>query len=364
MSDKDLKYITDSLLNTYTNSSLINEEYISNLLKTLKENNVLNDVTQTIFTCKEHINNFLAEKAKSDEEILFELAIDMAPIKERVCLKLKLDAKSPIYDEYLMEGILSYDGSKALDLYLSSYLMKKIRMKYVPEKTDKKLVYKDSGKSEPTKAIETTPIVIEKEQEQLNKEEIPEAVTEESILEEQTIQEKVNSELNEISRNTPEIKKLTKKKLKRQKRKEAKTKVPKQVESSFDTPIEDLDEILAVSQESQEEFEDITKDLCEPLDLDQKVREITLEQKGSGKENIFIKLYKLLGADCDEDNLLYTYYKKLRFGTYETYYTLQEITEILNITLDEVIKYEEYTVNTIKELLSKNLEQNISLTLK
>lgn len=351
MSDKDLKYITDSLLNTYANSSLINEEYISNLLKTLKENNVLNDVAQTIFTCKEHINNFLAEKAKSDEEILFELAIDMAPIKERVCLKLKLDAKSHIYDEYLMEGILSYDGSKALDLYLSSYLMKKIRMKYVPEKTDKKLVYKDSSTSELTKVAEVAPIVIEKEQEQSNKEEIPEAVTEESILEEQLHKEQAKGNNGTT--------KLTKKQLKNQLRKEAKKR-----KTSFDIPIEDLDEILAVSQESQEEFEDITKDLCEPLDLDQKVREITLEQKGSGKENILIKLYKLLGINDDEDNLLYTYYKKLRFGAYETYYTLQEVAEILNITLDEVIKYEEYTVNTIKELLSKNLEQNISLTLK
>lgn len=351
MSDKDLKYITDSLLNTYANSSLINEEYISNLLKTLKENNVLNDVAQTIFTCKEHINNFLAEKAKSDEEILFELAIDMAPIKERVCLKLKLDAKSPIYDEYLMEGILSYDGSKALDLYLSSYLMKKIRMKYVPEKTDKKLVYKDSSTSEFTKVAEVAPIVIEKEQEQSNKEEIPEAVTEESILEEQLHKEQAKGNNGTT--------KLTKKQLKNQLRKEAKKR-----KTSFDIPIEDLDEILAVSQESQEEFEDITKDLCEPLDLDQKVREITLEQKGSGKENILIKLYKLLGADCDEDNLLYTYYKKLRFGTYETYYTLQEIAKILNITLNEVIEYEEYTANIIKETLNKDLEQNISLTLK
>lgn len=359
MSDKDLKYITDSLLNAYANSSLINEEYISNLLKALKENNVLNDVAQTIFTCKEHINNFLAEKAKSDEKILFELAIDMAPIKVRVCLKLKLDAKRPIYDEYLMEGILSYDGSKDLELFLSSYLMKKIRMKYVPEKTDKKLVYKDSSKSEATKMVEAIPIVIEKEQEQLHKEEISEEVTEESILVEQT-----NSKLNGTSKNTSEIKKLTKKQLKQQKRKKTKTKASKQEEYSFDTSIEDLEEILEVSKEDKEELENITKDLCDPLDFGKKVREITLEQKGSGKENILIKLYKLLEVNCDEDNLLYTYYKKLRFGAYETYYTLQEIAEILNISLNEVIEYEEYTANIIKETLSKNLEQNISLILK
>ena len=177
MNDKEQNYIIETLLKSYSNSSLINEEYITNLLEKLEEK----DSSQTIFTCKNIINNYLANQAKVDENILFELTIDMVSVKERICLKLKLDVNNPIYDDYLMEGILSYDGSKSLDLYLSSFLMQKIKIKYVPLKSSKILEYKDhktnkdkeliSG-SEPEKIVEVPPVITLEEKSPIREEDL------------------------------------------------------------------------------------------------------------------------------------------------------------------------------------------------
>lgn len=391
MSDANLKYITDSLLKTYANSSLINEEYIANLLQTLKEENILNDNSQVIFTCKSMINNYLVEQAKMNEDILLELVFDMASVKERICLKLKLDVNNFIYDDYLMEGILSYDGSKSLDLYLSSFLMQKVKMKYVPEKTNKKLEYKSkdfnnsnsSSSSEPKKVVEVTPVIGESKKvlneatqdnlgvknslqgAQVTKNE--EAIKEESVIE-------VPKE--EIKPVASILKEEAKKQLKNKKRREAKRTTKKDDIEIFETSIEDLEDLLNLPKdEEQNKIEDITKDLCEPLEqrkisgeeLAKRVSKFISTIKGTEEENLVMKLYKFLDAEKKingEDNIIYWYYSRLRFGTYNGFYSLDEIALVLDISLDEVISYEEYTIKEIKELLGKRLEKNISLIYK
>lgn len=383
MSDKDLNYITETLLKSYPNSSIINEEYLNNLLNKLQEEN-LSDVSQTIFTCKSMINNYLIAMAKKDENVLLELVVDMASVKDRICLKLKLDKNNPLYDEYLMEGILAYDGSKNLELYLSSFLLKKLKMKYVPEKTDKKLVFKGQNNSllkeenitteeikevakqeivEPIKVVEVTPVVVEEvKQDILEKEKAIKEPSREDIVE--PIQ----------SQNSSEPLILSKKQLKNKKRREAKKEQEEtQIENTFEIPIEDLENILNHEETEEQELEDITKDFYEPLieerlseeEISLKVEQV-LAIKGTEKENLVSKLYHFLEAEKNikiEDNIYYDYYCRLRFNK-DNRYSLEVIASTLNLSLKEVIGFEEYTIKELKELLNKPLEKNISLTVK
>ena len=74
------------------------------------------------------------------------------------------------------------------------------------------------------------------------------------------------------------------------------------------------------------------------------------------------KLYKLLGVKINiEDNIFYYYYTCLRFGTKDKTYSLEIIATTLGLSLEEVIAFEEYTINQIKELLN-TVDKNISLT--
>lgn len=82
------------------------------------------------------------------------------------------------------------------------------------------------------------------------------------------------------------------------------------------------------------------------------------------KNNIVTKLYKLLDVKKKmniEDNIYYYYYTCLRFETKEKIYSLEIIAATLGLSLEEVIAFEEYTINQIKELLNP-VDKNISLT--
>lgn len=384
MNDKEQNYIIETLLKSYPNSSLINEEYITNLLEKLEEK----DSSQTIFTCKNIINNYLANQAKVDENILFELTIDMASVKERICHKLKLDINNPIYDDYLMEGILSYDGSKSLDLYLSSFLMQKIKIKYVPLKSSKILEYKDhktnkdkeliSG-SEPEKIVEVPPVITLEEKSPIREEDLK---VESSSLEQEVIfskEDKVEEEAKEEIASTIQLTlkdsslSLTKRRLKNQRRREAKKEQSQALneEISFEVPIEELEDLLVLDSDETEIIEDVTKDLCEPLEqheeingkeLADRISEVIKNIPPLEEDNIVTKLYKLLGVKINiEDNIFYYYYTCLRFGTKEKTYSLEIIAATLGLTLEEVIAFEEYTINQVKELLN-TVDKNISLT--
>lgn len=381
MNDKEQNYIIETLLKSYPNSSLINEEYITNLLEKLEEK----DSSQTIFTCKNIINNYLVEKAKVDENILFELTIDMTSVKERICHKLKLDVNNSIYDDYLMKGILSYDGSKSLDLYLSSFLMQKIKIKYVPPKSSKLLEYKDhktnenkelTSGSEPEKIAEVSPAITLEEKAPIREEDLkvePSAKEQEvNFLKEDKVEEVAKEEI--VSTSPLTLKdgslSLTKKQLKNQKRREAKK---EQSQSSFEVPIEDLEDLLVLDSDETEIIEDVTKDLCEPLEQHEEINGKELADRISKvvnnippmeKNNIVTKLYKLLDIKKKmniEDNIFYYYYTCLRFETKEKIYSLEIIAVTLGLSLEEVIAFEEYTINQIKELLN-TVDKNISLT--
>ena len=386
MNDKEQNYIIETLLKSYSNSSLINEEYITNLLEKLEEK----DSSQTIFTCKNIINNYLANQAKVDENILFELTIDMVSVKERICLKLKLDVNNPIYDDYLMEGILSYDGSKSLDLYLSSFLMQKIKIKYVPLKSSKILEYKDhktnkdkeliSG-SEPEKIVEVPPVITLEEKSPIREEDLKiessalEQEQEVSFSKEDKIEEVAKEEVVSTSPLTVKDSSLslTKRRLKNQRRREAKKEQPQALneEISFEVPIEELEDLLVLDSDETEIIEDVTKDLCEPLEQHEEINGKELAGRISEvinnippleEDNIVTKLYKLLGVKINiEDNIFYYYYTCLRFGTKDKTYSLEIIATTLGLSLEEVIAFEEYTINQIKELLN-TVDKNISLT--
>ncbi len=369
MSNKDLIYIRETLLKSYANSSLITEEFISNLLDNLKEEGNLKDVSQTIFTCKKIINDYLVEQARKNENILLELVFDMFSVKERICLKLKLDLKNPIYDDYLMEGILNYDGSKSLDLYLSSFLMQKIKTKYVPEKSSKKLEYK----SDEIRTLKEKKSI--KEEELLKIEPIVEEVIEENLLQKETLKKDIAS-LNQPALESKNLK-LTKKQLRNQRRREAKkdqVQTKNEDVNSFEVPIEDLENLITLDRDESKVIEDVTKDVCEPLDekiseeeLANRISEVINTIFPTEEENIVTKLYKLLDANKKiniEDNIFYYYYTCLRFGTKEKTYSLEIIATTLGLSIEEVISFEEYTVNQLKELLNTSLEKNNSLTFK
>lgn len=386
MNDKAQNYIIETLLKSYSNSSLINEGYITNLLEKLEEK----DSSQTIFTCKNIINNYLANQAKVDENILFELTIDMASVKERICHKLKLDVNNPIYDDYLMEGILSYDGSKSLDLYLSSFLMQKIKIKYVPLKSSKILEYKDhktienkklTSGSEPEKIVEVPPVITLEEKDQIREEDLKvessalEQEQEVTFSKEDKIEEVAKEEIVSTSPLTVKDNSLslTKRRLKNQRRREAKKEQPQALneEISFEVPIEELEDLLVLDSDETEIIEDVTKDLCEPLEQHEKINGKELADRISEaiknippleEDNIVTKLYKLLGVKINiEDNIFYYYYTCLRFGTKDKTYSLEIIATTLGLSLEEVIAFEEYTINQIKELLN-TVDKNISLT--
>lgn len=311
ITNNEKNLIIDSLLKRFKDYEIITYEYISNFIKAyedeepsydgfdLKLSDYPTDTNPYLyisFKIQSFIYNKLCSLATEDADILLTLVSDKMRIVNMIARKFNFTDETK-KEDYLMDALTSFNGDDSIDTHITRYVI--ARIKGVPYETKKEQITRVEAKKETVEVGKTKKGKKKKNREFTNS--VPVIVP--PVVEEKT-----------------------------------------QVIESVPTP----EPVVVLEPQTKEET---AYELC--------LKNCHLA-KGSKEADEFVQTFLNFGTyDLIDytNNKEYAMYMLLRFGfVNENYYSLREIALITNLSFKNILNFEKYTVEIMRQHLNAKVD--------
>lgn len=350
-SKQDYEYLLNSLSKKFALYEFIDNNYLMNMLDSLMNDGCFEDLKivadelskdmNPLFHISFRIQNYLYYKicklCEDDIEVLLNLVEDKRRVINLIFRKMKVEDDTKL-DDYVMNIASLYNGVESFDSFVTRYVMSAIKgVQFEVEKApvlcvakepeivdDKKK--KNKGKKKKNKdkqkaivsIIETKPKEVETKTKKVIEEVLPISVN-------TSIQEEIQVEIEEVTQE-----------------------------------VVDSQEIVSevVSEEALDNTgEESVPEIVEEKTWYQKCLDKCEDIVGTGIRDNFITMV-LMSDLVDKVTMIedegYKIYFLMRFGLMnESFYTREEIALVMDVSLEDVIKYERYTLSMLRDYINR-----------
>ena len=342
-SKQDYEYLLNSLSKKFALYEFIDNNYLMNMLDSLMNDGCFEDLKivaeelsndmNPLFHISFRIQNYLYYKicklCEDDIEVLLNLVEDKRRVINLIFRKMKVEDDTKL-DDYVMNIASLYNGVESFDSFVTRYVMSAIKgvqfevekapvlcVAKEPEMVDDKKK-KNKCKKKKNKDKQKAMIsIIETKSKEVVKEVLP-------IVVNTSTQEEILVEIDEVTQEVIDSQEIV-------------SEVVSE-EVLDNTAVESVPEIV-----EEKTWYQICLDKCGDI-------------VGTGVKDNFITMV-LMSDLVDKVTMIedegYKIYFLMRFGLMnESFYTREEIALIMNISLDDVIKYERYTLSTLRDYIN------------
>ncbi len=322
ISKDDYEYLYKSLKSKYGLYDFIDDNYILNMLDTLKETGKFETIdivtgcpegSNPLFYFSFKIQNYLyyliCKKSEDDVDVLLSLVEDKRRVANLVLKKMNNDDFSKV-DDYIMEIALIYNGEESFDSFITRYIMSVI-----------KGVSFEVTKIQVTPKVEVNEEIVKKNKKSKKKKNkgIKDGFDIKVIRSNETPTR--NDEASELETNICDESKIQE--------------------------LSVIPEVLTESEYKEPTLYEFVLDVCSRI-------------KGSGIRDSFIDM--ILSSDLINkidmlDNQNYKIYFLLRYGLLnDSFYTIEEISSIMKLCISDVLLFERHTIKLLRDYMNRTFD--------
>lgn len=342
-SEQDYEYLLDSLSKKFALYEFIDNNYLKNMLDNLINDGCFENLKivseelskdmNPLFHISFRIQNYLYYKicklCEDDIEVLLNLVEDKRRVINLIFRKMKVEDDTKL-DDYIMNIASLYNGVESFDSFVTRYVMSAIKgVQFEVEKAPVVCVAKESEIVDDKKKKN-------KGKKKKNKDKQKAIV---SIIE--TKPKKVTPEVPLASENTSNHDEVQ----------IEDTEVIQEFADRQDTVCE------VVSEDIIDIIEESIPEIKEEKTWYRKCLDKCEENFGTGEKDSFVTMVlmsDLVDKVTTIEDESYKIYFLMRFGLMnDSFYTREEIALVMDVPLECVIKYERYTLSTLREYINR-----------